>query len=298
VTRLRQKMLEELQRRNFSKGTIRYYLYVVADFAKHFGKPPDKLGPDQLRTYQAYLLNDRKLSVATVVCYVAALRFFFIRTLKRQEFREDLPYPKRRRRKPIILSQEEVTKLINAAGNLMQRALLMVLYGTGMRRTEVSMLKVSNIDSSRMMVHVQFAKGGNAREIPLSAVLLDTLREYWRWKKPKDYLFPGTDSQRGKDLPISDKTVYYTCVTAARRAGIKKRVTPHLIRHSFATHLLEGGTDLRTIQMLLGHGDLETTAKYLHLSQRHLQGVVNPLDGLTLSRVEETSRNRRCWQKS
>jgi integrase/recombinase XerD len=298
VTQLRQKMLEELQRRNYSKTTIRHYLYVVADFAKYFGKSPDELGPDHLRTYQAYLLNDRKLSIGTAVAYVAALRFFFIRTLKRQGFKEDLPYPKHRRRKPIVLSQDEVAKLINAAGNLMQRALLMILYGTGMRRTEISMLKVSNIDSSRMMIHVEFAKGGITRDIPLSSVLLETLREYWRWKKPKDYLFPGADCRRGKDLPISDKTVYYACVTAARRAAITKRVTPHLLRHSFATHLLEGGTDLRTIQMLLGHGDLETTAKYLHLSQRHLQAVVNPLDSLTLCSVEETSRNRRFAKKA
>lgn len=294
MTRLRQRMLEELQRRNYSKVTIRHYLYVVADFARHFGKSPDQLGPDHLRTYQAYLLNDRKLSIGAAVAYVAALRFFFIRTLKRQGFKEDLPYPKHRRRQPIVLSQDEVAKLINAAGNLMQRALLMMLYGTGMRRTEVSLLKVSNIDSSRMMVHVEFGKGGTTRDIPLSPTLLETLREYWCWKKPKGYLFPGADSRRGKDLPIADKTVYYACVTAARRARITKRVTPHLLRHSFATHLLEGGTDLRTIQMLLGHGDLETTAKYLHLSQRHLQGVVNPLDSLRLSRVEETSRNRRC----
>ncbi len=297
MTQLRRKMLEELQRRNFSKDTIRYYISVVADFARYFGKSPDRLGPDHLRSYQAHLLTDRKLSPATVVCYVAALRFFFVRTLKRQGFREDLPYPKRRRRKPIILSQEEVTKLINAAGNLMQRALLMVLYGTGMRRTEVSMLKVSNIDSSRMMIHVEFAKGGNTREIPLSPALLDTLRAYWRWRKPRTYLFPSSVGHHGADHPISDKTVWYACSEAARRAAIEKRVTPHLIRHSFATHLLESGTDLRTIQMWLGHGDLETTARYLHLSQRHLQGVVNPLDTLTLSPVDETSRNRRRPQK-
>ncbi len=289
MTPLRQKMLEELQRRNYSSNTIRYYLKTVADFASHFGKSPDKLGPDHLCRYQVHLLKFRRLAVGTVTARVAALRFFYLRTLKRHEFREDLPYPKRARRRPIILSPEEVTRLINAAGNLKQRALLMVLYGTGMRRTEVSMLKVRNIDSHRMVVHVEWAKGGSTRDIKLSAALLKTLREYWRWKKPADYLFPGDR----KGLPISDKTVYYACVVAARRAGITKHVTPHLLRHSFATHLLENGTDLRAIQEMLGHGDLGTAARYLHVSQRHLQSVVNPLDGLALTPVDSVSRKRR-----
>ena len=286
-------MLEELQRRNYSNTTIRHYLFVVSDFAKYFGKSPDQLGPDHIRTYQAHLLTERKLSAGTAVAYVAALRFFFIRTLKRQGYREDLPYPKRREHLPKILSLEEVAGLINAAGTLMQRALLMTLYGTGMRRTEVSLLKVTDVDSSRMMIHVERGKGGKSRDIPLSAALLETLREYWRWKKPRGYLFPSGDHRRGKDQPISDKCVWYACKEAAHYACIKKHVTPHTLRHSFATHLLEGGTDLRTIQIILGHGDLETTAKYLHLSERHLRAVVNPLEGLTLSPVQKTSTYRR-----
>jgi site-specific recombinase XerD len=283
-------MLEELQRRNYSDRTIRYYLQAVALFAKHFGKRPDQLGPDELRTYQAYLLRERKLAVGTVVARVAALRFFYVRTLKRHEFREDLPYPKDHRRLPTVLSLEQVTRLIDAAGNLLQRALLMTLYGTGMRRTEVSLLKVSDVDSQRMMIRVERGKGGAGRDIPLSPALLETLREYWRWKKPRIYLFPSSDRKRGKEQPISDKTVWYACTEAARHAGLTKRVTPHTLRHSFATHLLEGGTDLRTIQILLGHGDLETTAKYLHLSQRHLRAVANPLESLPLSRVQEVNR--------
>ena len=290
MTRLRQMMLEELQRRNYSKSTTRYYLQAVASFARHFGKSPDKLGPDELRSYQAYLLQERKLAVGTVIARVAALRFFFIRTLKRHEFREDLPYPKDHRRLPTVLSLEEVARLINAAGNLLQRALLMTLYGTGMRRTEVSLLKVSDIDSQRMMIRVERGKGGAGRDIPLSPALLDTLREYWRWEKPRIYLFPSSERKRGKERPISDKTVWYACKQAARHAGLTKRVSPHCLRHSFATHLLEAGTDLRTIQILLGHGDLETTAKYLHLSQRHLRAVANPLEGLPLSHIEEVNR--------
>jgi integrase/recombinase XerD len=295
VTQLRQKMLEELQRRNYSPKTIHYYLRTVKDFANYFVKSPDQLGPDELRRYQVYLLKERKLGVRTVAARVAALRFFFIRTLKKEGFREEIPYPKYTRPLPTVLSKEEVTRLINAAGNLTHRALLMILYGTGMRRAEVKHLKVRHIDSSRMMIHVKCGKGGYSRDIPLGTVLLETLREYWRFKKPQDYLFPG----RGKkNQPIIGKTIWNACQQAARFAGIAKHVTPHTLRHSFATHMLEDGADLRTIQILLGHQSLETTARYLHLSQRYLRAVVNPLDSLQIKSVSEiTDYYRRKVQK-
>jgi len=282
-------MLEELQRRNYSEITTRKYLQVVTDFAKYFGKSPDKLGPNELRTYQAYLLKERKLTPGTAVNCVAALRFFFVKTLKRHQYREFLPYPKDRRRLPTVLSREEVSRLINAAGTRFRRTLLITLYGTGMRRAELARLKVSDIDSQRMMIRVDRGKGGRSRDLPLSPVLLETLRDYWRWRKPKTYLFPSRHPQRGPEQPISDKNVWLACQEAARQAGLTKRITPHTLRHSWATHLLEAGTDLRTIQVLLGHGDLETTAQYLHLSQRHLQTVTNPLDGLSLSSPENIS---------
>jgi len=291
VTRLRKMMLEELQRRNYSAITTRNYLRVVTEFAKYFGEPPDRLGLNELRTYQAYLLPERKLTPGTVVNQVAALRFFFVKTLKRYQFRDFLPYPQDRRRLPTVLSREEVSHLINAAGNLFRRTLLMTLYGTGMRRAELAHLKVSDIDSQRMIIRVVAGKGGKDRDLPLSPALLETLREYWRWRKPKLYLFPTRTLGRRLDQPISDKTVWIACSEAARRAGISKRVTPHTLRHSWATHLLEAGTDLRTIQVLLGHGDLETTAQDLHLSQRHLQTVVNPLDGLSLSDTQNICRS-------
>ena len=291
MTRLRKMMLEELQRRNYSAITTRNYLRVVTEFAKHFGKPPDRLGLNELRTYQAHLLRERKLTPGTVVNQVAALRFFFVKTLKRHQFRDFLPYPQDRRRLPTVLSREEVSRLINAAGNLFRRTLLMTLYGTGMRRAELAHLKVSDIDSQRMIIRVVAGKGGKDRDLPLSPALLETLREYWRWRKPKLYLFPTRTLGRRLDQSISDKTVWIACSEAARRAGISKRVTPHTLRHSWATHLLEAGTDLRTIQVLLGHGDLETTAQYLHLSQRHLQAVSNPLDGLALAGTESVSRS-------
>jgi len=285
-------MLEELQRRNYSKDTIRHHLRAVEEFANYYGKPPDKLGLNELRSYQAHLLQKRKLAVGTVVNHVAALRFFFVRTLKRPEFRDYLPYPKEPERLPTVLSIEEVARLINASGNLFRRALLMTVYGTGMRRSEVVRLKVRDIDSKRMIIRVVQGKGGKDRDLPLSPELLETLREYWRWRKPKEYLFPSRGERRGPDVPLSDKTVWHVCGDAARKAGITKHVTPHTLRHSWATHLLEAGTDLRTIQMLLGHGDLETTARYIHLSREHLHTAANPLAKLQLSDLNASDQRK------
>jgi integrase/recombinase XerD len=293
MTRLRQMMLDELQRRNYSTQTTRYYLQAVADFARHFGRSPDKLGPNELRSYQAYLLRDRKLAVGTVVGLVAALRFFFNKTLKRRFPPNDIPYPKHPRRLPAILTVEEVARLIDSARNLFDRTLLMVLYSTGMRNFELRQLQVKDIDSQSMLIHIQRGKGGHDRYVPLSPKLLETLREYWRWMKPKTWLFPGTVHNWRADKPITPKVVWDACQFAARRAGIKKRVYAHLLRHSYATHLLEEGADLRTIQLLLGHLRLEHTAVYLHLSRRHLQAFPNPLDTLEISSLETVHRSRR-----
>ena len=291
MTRLRKRMLEELQQRNFSSETIRAYIGAVERFARHFGKPPDQLGPDHIRQYQAHLLHERKLAVATVVTQVAGLRFFFKRTLKRR-FDDDLiPYPKRNRHPiPRVLSPEEVARLIDAAGNLESRAILMTLYSTGMRRSEVTRLRLEDIDSERMMVHIRKGKGGKDRDVPLCPKLLETLREYWRWKKPAPWLFPRGIGPRGETGHITSKTVWYACSEAARYADLHKRVTPHMLRHSFATPLLESGTDLPTIQVLLGHHDLDATSIYLHLSRRHLETAVNPLEQLSLSTVTDTNR--------
>jgi site-specific recombinase XerD len=166
----------------------------------------------------------------------------------------------------------------------MHRTILMLLYGTGMRRTEASLLKVSDVDSQRMVIHIRQGKGSRDRDVPLSPKLLDALREYWRWKKPRVYLFPSSSGHRGLQQPISDKTIWNACRQAARRAGLSRRMGPHTLRHSFATHLMEAGTDLRTIQLLMGHADLEHTTVYLHLSQRHLHAAANPLDQLTIRR--------------
>ena len=290
MTHLRQVMLEELQRRNFSSETIREYIGAVERFARYFGKPPDQLGPDHIRQYQAHLLHKRKLAVGTVVAQTAGLRFFFVRTLKRRFPPDSIPYPKyTHHRVPRILSPEEVAQLIDAASNLQARTMLMLLYSTGVRRSELVRLRVEDIDSKRMMVHIRQGKGGRDRDVPMCPKLLETLREYWRWKKPKTWLFPRGIAKRG-DGHLTDRAVWYACAEAARHAGLKKAVTPHMLRHSFATHLLENGADLPTIQILLGHADLEATSIYLHLSRRHLEKTINPLEHLTISDVGETNR--------
>ena len=282
MTRLRKRMLEELQRRNYSPNTTRPYLYAVEDFARFFGKSPDKLGQEQLREYQLHLVNDSKLTVETISGRISAIRFFFVKVLRRRYREVDLVYPKRPERLPVILSEEEVARLIESASTSYHRVILMTLYATGMRREELSRLKLTDVDSQRMVIHVRQGKGNKDRAVTLSPRLLEVLRAYWRWRKPKLYLFPSYQRRR-REQPISAKTVWYAVREAARRAGIKKRVSPHILRHSWATHLLERGTDLKTIQVLLGHVDLESTTIYLHLSQRHLQAVNNPIEGLPIS---------------
>jgi len=297
VTHLRKIMLEELQRRNYAATTIATYLHAVEGFAKYFGKRPDQLNRDHLREYQAYLLRERKLEPRTVKLHVSALRFFFVKTLKRRYLLDDLPFPKVPRRLPVILTVEEVGRLINSASNLMDRTLLMVLYATGMRNRELRNLQVKDIDSKAMLIHIQHGKGGHDRYVPLSPKLLETLREYWRWMKPKTWLFPGTVDGWRADKPITPKVVWDACQSAAQRAGLEKRVSAHLLRHSYATHLLEAGADLRTIQLLLGHVELRHTALYLHLSRRHLQAVPNPLETMNVSSPDTVHHSRKKYKK-
>ena len=283
MTHLRKLMLEELQRRNYSEHTIRYYLRTVEDFARRFNCPPDRLGPRHIREYQAELFQKRKLSSGTVTIQLAALRFFYTKTLRRSWSVADTPYPKRSHRLPAILSQEEVAQLIGAASTAFHRTLLMTLYATGARNAEVTRLKFSDVDSKRMVIHIQGGKGRQDRDVMLSPKLLEELREHWHRlrRKPRVWLFPGNHDHCA-DHPIDTKTVWHACQQAAERAGIQKGVHPHTLRHCFATHLLEDGADLRTIQILLGHHDLKETALYLHLSQRHLNTTASPLDLLKL----------------
>jgi site-specific recombinase XerD len=297
VNHLQKIILVELQRRNYSQTTVRAYLKIVEDFAKHFHKAPDQLGADEIRSYQVYLLKEKKLGARTVGHWTAALRFFFCKTLKRNYPVEEVPYPKAPRRLPNILTQEEAVRLIDSASNLFHRTMLMTLYSTGIRRAELCRLKVEDIDSKRMILHIRQGKKNRDRDVPLSPKLLETFREYWRWMRPKTYLFPGTKDGWRADKPITPKVLWEACREAAQRAGITKSVRPHLIRHSFATHLVEGGADLPTVQLLLGHSDLKATSIYLHLSQRHLKAAGTPLDKLELSSPEQVKRSRKLHKK-
>ncbi len=283
MTRLRKMMLEELQRRNYAETTIRSYIRTVEDFARRFNSAPDRLGPRHIREYQAELFQKRKLSANSVVRHLAALRFFYVKTLKRSWSIAETPYPKWVFHLPTVLSQEEVAQLIDAARTPYHRTLLMTLYGTGTRRAELTHLKASDIDSQRMVIHIQGGKGRKDRDVMLSPKLLEELRAHGRRlrRRPITWLFPGSYQHNG-DQPIDTKTVWHACKEAAKRAGIRKHVHPHTLRHSFATHLLEAGADLRMIQLLLGHRDLEETTIYLHLSQRHLNATASPLDSLKL----------------
>ena len=283
MTHLRKMMLEELQARNFSEHTIRYYIRTVEDFARHFNRPPDRLGPRHIREYQVELFQKRKLSPGSVAVRLAALRFFFIKTLKKGWSIAETPYPKKAYRLPTILSREEVTQLIHAACTPSESILLMTLYATGARNSELTHLKISDIDSQRMVVHIRGGKGRKDRDVMLSPRLLTALRTHWRYyhRKSSTWLFPSNYGR--KDRPIDTKTVWHTCHKAAQRAGLQKRVHPHTLRHCFATHLYEAGTDLRAIQVLLGHEDLKDTLIYVHLAIQRLNATASPLDSLSIN---------------
>ena len=241
------------------------------------------MGPRHIREYQAELFHIRKLSSGTVAIRLAALRFFYTKTLKKCWSIAETPYPKKDHRLPTILSQEEVAQLIDAASTVFHRTLLMTLYATGARNAELTRLKFSDVDSKRMVIHIRGGKGRKDRDVMLSPKLLEELREHWHRlrRKPRVWLFPGNHDHCA-DHPIDTKTVWHACQQAAQRAGLQKSVHPHTLRHCFATHLLEDGADLRTIQILLGHNDPKETAHYLHLSQRHLHAASSPLDSLLL----------------
>jgi site-specific recombinase XerD len=290
-------MLDELQRRNYSQSTVRSYIHAIEDFSKYFRHSPDRLGPEHIRRYQVHLFQDRKLSPGTIEGRTAALRFLYVKTLRRPYLPDHIPFPKRPRRLPTILSQEEVERLIDSTANLMHRAMVMTLYATGLRRAELCLLKVSDIDSQRMVIHVHQGKGGRDRDVLLSSKLLETLRAYWRWMRPRTYLFPGTVKNWRADVPITTKIVWTAVTEAAKRAGITKRVAPHTLRHCFATHMLEAGADLRTIQVLLGHAKLADTTVYLHLSRRHLQAVASPLEAIAVSSPDQVKRSRRLIKR-
>ena len=260
MTSLRQRVLDELQRRNYSPATTRGYILAIKQFADYFGKSPERLGGDEIRQFETYLLRDKKLAPGTVEGRMSALRFLYKKTLKRRDIAyDDLIFPKTPRKLPVVLSPEEVSRMIEAAPNLMHRTILMVLYATGIRRTEASLLKVSDLDSERMVIHVRQGKGSRDRDVPMTTKLLEALREYWRWKRSKDYLFPSTEGHRGIEQPISDHTIWYICSEAAKRAGIKKKIGAHTLRKASSYYTtLQSPFILKSI----GLGQVQSAAVY------------------------------------
>ena len=289
MTSLRKRMLDELRLRNLSEVTVRLYIGSVERFSRYFGKSPEQLGPEQIREFLLHLIYDRKATPSTIQLYRSALRFLYVTMLKRSWFEEDVAHIKHRPKLPTVLSADEVTRILDRTTNLKHWTIFATLYATGLRCNELRHLKVTDIDSQRMLIHVRHGKGRVPRDINLSPVLLERLRVYWRRLKPKDWLFP---SKHYPDRPLHDKTIRVACNEAAQRAGIGRRVSPHVFRHSCATHLLEAGTDLRSIQVLLGQADIQTTARYLRVSTAHLRGITSPLDTLPLKAISASEERR------
>jgi integrase/recombinase XerD len=278
MTPLRRRMIEDMTLRNFAPRTIQVYVERVATFARHFGTPPERLGPEHIRGYLLHLIQERHVSWSYYNQALCALKFLYRITLRRDWVVDDVVCPKQPRKLPVVLSPQEVARFFAAITHLKHRAILMTAYAAGLRVSEVTRLRVADIDSQRMVLRIRQAKGQKDRFVGLSPRLLEILRAYWKAARPADYLFPGRDPDR----PITSKAVHLACQAARRRSGLDKHVTVHTLRHSFATHLLEDGTDLRTIQILLGHRSLSTTARYLHVATAALRSTRSPLDRLDL----------------
>jgi len=278
MTRLRKRMIEDMQMRNFSPCTQEVYVRAVAKFAAFFGLPPERLGPGEVRVYLLHLVQERRVSWSLYNQTLCALRFFYQTTLGRKHLLDGIPCPKEQKRLPAVLSPEEVRRFLEAITNLKHRALFMTVYAAGLRASEVLGLRPEDIDSSRMLIRVRQGKGHKDRYVKLSAKLLDVLREYWKRSRPRPWLFPGQYPEK----PIVRNVLCELCNRIAKRAGLSKRVTVHTLRHSYATHLLDAGTDLRTIQVLLGHRSIKTTALYTHVSPAKIESTPSPLDLLNL----------------
>ena len=274
MTPLRQRMLQDMGIRNLAENTQLSYLQQVAAFANHFHRSPEALGPEQVRAYQVHLVEDRKLAASSICIAVSALRFLYKVTLKRPWAPDEIPMPKKPFKLPVVLSPAEVLHFLSCVGNLKHRTILTTTYAAGLRISEATHLKVVDIDSQRMVLRVDQGKGRKDRYVMLSARLLCDLRSYWSVGRPKAWLFPGDTPDR----PITRDAVGQACQKAHRACGINKPITPHSLRHAFATHLLESGTDVRRIQLLLGHRSLATTSRYLKIATSTVCATVSPLD--------------------
>jgi site-specific recombinase XerD len=276
---LRRRMLEDMTIRNLSPTTQQSYVHQVAKFSRHFGRPLREADIEDVRAYQVHLVG-QGVSWGALNQTVGALRFFFGVTLGRSDLPERIAYARAPRRLPVILSPDEVARFLEAVSGVRNRVALMLAYATGLRVSEVARLKVADIDGQRGIIRVEHGKGGKDRQVMLSEQLLGILRAYYRLARPRVWLFPGRDGTR----PISSATLHNACAIAREVANLDKHVTPHTLRHSFATHLLEAGTDIRIIQALLGHSNLATTALYAQVATSTIQGVISPLDRLNLGR--------------
>jgi len=283
VSPLRRRMIHDMSVRNLSPATQYSYLHAVSKFSRYFGRSPDRLGLEDVRAFQVHLVS-RKISWPALNQTVCALRFFYGVTLGRTEIPTRIAYARTPRKLPVILSADEVIRFLEAVPSLTARIALTTAYAAGLRSSEVVGLKVTDIDSDRMVINVRHGKGGKDRTVMLSPQLLLILRAYWRQARPATWLFPG----RTLDKPIATQVLYVACGFAVQAAGLVKRVTPHTLRHSFATHLLENGTDIRIIQMLLGHNNLSTTARYTHVAATTIAKTQSPFDRLTLEVVPPT----------
>ncbi len=290
MTPLRKRMTEQLQLRNLSRTTEETYLKSVERYARFFWKSPEQLGPEQVREYLLHLKNERKVQTNTILVNRSALRFLYVETLKEKWFDEEIPQPKRRPGLPGILSPDEVARILDHTFNLKHWTIIATFYATALRCDELRNLKVSDVDSERMVIHVRQGKGGVARDVPLPATLLERLRVYFRWLRPSDWLFP---SKQRRDRPLEDASIRVLCRQAGLRADIGRPVHPHLFRHACATHMLDAGADLRTIQVLLGHGDIRTTARYLRVSVQRLQAIRSPFEALELKPLDHSADDGR-----
>jgi integrase/recombinase XerD len=278
MTALRRRMIEDMTLRNFAARTITVYVERVVTFAQYFHKSPARLGPEHIRGYLLHLIQERHVSWSYYNQARCALQFLYRITMGQEWVVEDVVCPKQPRKLPVVLSLQEVARFLGAITHIKHRAILMTAYAAGLRVSEVTRLRVADIDSQRMVLRIRQAKGQKDRFVVLSPRLLKLLREYWKAVRPSDFLFPGARP----DQPITSGSVHRVCRAARERCGLGKHVTVHTLRHSFATHLLEDGTDLRTIQILLGHRSLSTTARYLHVATAALRSTRSPLDRLDL----------------
>ena len=275
MTILRQRMTEDMQVRNLSPHTQASYLQQVSLFARYFRASPDALTPEHIRTYQIYLTKEKKLATSSIHVAVAALRFLYRITLKKEwTFGEVIPLPKKAQKLPIILSPEQVLHFLGCVDRGKHRVILTTCYAAGLRISEAVRLNAAAIDSARMVIRVNQGKGCKDRYVMLSPTLLEILRNYWKAARPKEFLFPGVH----EDRPITKDAVEADCQKAHRLSGLSKPVTPHSLRHAFAVHLLESGTNVRTIQLLLGHRSMGTTARYLRIATSKVCATSSPLD--------------------